>query len=187
MRFLAWGSAAMFLMALGGAPPVAAKSAPVGYVIGDSVLLGARSELTAMGFAVDTVEGRRPARLMSAVRRIPNDGRPLIIHLGTNGPFDKSICAQFVDQFKRERPVVFMTISAPRSWVERSNKAILACVKRFRHSDIRVLPWHRIAPANPNLLYDDRIHLRPEGARFLALNLSELIGAASNTRMRAEP
>lgn len=73
-------AAATSVRAVFTATAARSESTPTGYVIADSVLLGAKSSLEDLGFEVDAVEGRRPARLVSAVRSLPLDGRPVIVH-----------------------------------------------------------------------------------------------------------
>jgi len=136
----------------------------VAYAIGDSVLLGARRALQDWGIAVDAVEGRQPKRLRGAVDGLPNDGRPIVVHLGTNGLFGDKTCQQLQEAADGERDVVLVTVRAPRRWVSNSNDAIRACANNFQHSTAVVVPWHRIAAVHSHLLYSDGIHLRPEGA-----------------------
>ena len=169
-----------FAVAIGAAsiltaPAVRAESAPTAYVIADSVLLGAKSSLEELGFEVDAVEGRRPTRVVSAVRSLPPDGRPVIVHLGTNGPFTSDVCEELQRSVDGQRPIVFVTIHAPRTWVRESNDVIRQCAKTMPEQSASVVPWHRLAGSQADVVYPDRIHLTPKGISFLTKVLHESV------------
>lgn len=164
------GAASVF-----AAPAVQADPAPTAYVIADSVLLGAKSSLEALGFEVDAVEGRRPTRVVSAVRSLPPDGRPVIVHLGTNGPFAAEVCEKLQRSVAGERPIVFVTIHAPRDWVRASNDVIRECARTMPEQSASVVPWHRLAGSQVDVVYPDRIHLTPEGVSVLVNLLDEQV------------
>lgn len=140
---------------------------PRAYVVGDSVLLGAKSELRDLGIRVDAVEGRQPQRLRGVISELPNDGRPVVVHLGTNGLFDKETCRDLIREVDGSRDVVLVTVHAPRSWVADSNQTIRSCARRIKDSSVGLINWHRMARTFPNLVYEDGIHLRPAGVETL--------------------
>lgn len=148
----------------------------VGYVIADSVLLGARQQLRDLGLRVDAVEGRQPARLKGALKDLPNDGLPVVIHLGTNGRFSPESCRDLVETTDGNRDVVLVTVRAPRAWVRSSNSAIRACVSRVRESKVALVPWHRIANSAEGLVYPDGIHLTQRGSAVLVAEVSKSLG-----------
>ena len=151
-----------------------AGSDPKAYVIADSVLLGAKSVLKERGFRVDAVEGRRPTRVLSALRKLPQDGRPAIVHLGNNGPFTAEVCDDLQKVVQGERHVVFVTIHAPRKWTRGTNDVIRGCIAgQAAEYSASLVPWHRLAREDVDLLYSDGIHLTPEGADYLAGVLDE--------------
>lgn len=172
----------LLLVGLSGATPVLADGRgtvgepPLAHAIGDSVLLGAREELRDAGISVDAVEGRQPKRLIGAVQDLPEDGRPLVIHLGTNGLFDKGTCHEFRNEVDGERDVVLVTIRAPRPWVSKSNDMIRSCAGEFEESTAVVAPWHRMAVVQPNLVYSDGIHLRPAGTEVFVDLIQQRLG-----------
>ena len=139
------------------------RSPVVAHVIGDSVLLGARQQLQTMGLRVDAVEGRQPGRLATTLNKLPDDGLPVVIHLGTNGPFTRQHCRDVHRLVQGKRDVVMVTVSAPRPWIRVSNTNIRACGSQRGNSRFSLLPWHRISAHKPHLLYLDGIHLTPAG------------------------
>ena len=159
------------------APALRAESGPTAYVIADSVLLGAKSSLEEIGFEVDAVEGRRPTRVVSAVRSLPPDGRPVIVHLGTNGPFASAVCEKLQRIVNGERPVVFITVHAPRRWTQASNDVIRECARTMPGQSASIVLWHKIARSQADVVYPDRIHLTPEGVSFLVNLLDEQVGS----------
>ena len=155
------------------APALRAESGPTAYVIADSVLLGAKSSLEELDFEVDAVEGRRPTRVVSAVRSLPPDGRPVIVHLGTNGPFASEVCEKLQRLVDGKRPIVFVTIHAPRRWTQASNDVVRECVRTMPQQAASFVPWHLIARSRTDLVYPDGIHLTPEGADALVGAISK--------------
>lgn len=143
------------------------------YVIGDSVLLGAATELMNRGMAMDAITGRRPTRLPGAMREIPNDGKPIIIHLGTNGVFTREVCAQLQSALVHPRPIIFITIRAPHARVHTSNDEIRQCARTLPGSV--VVPWHRIANITDGVLYADGIHLTPTGVNILVAEITQAL------------
>ena len=161
------------------------KRSPVAYAIGDSVLLGARQDLRDLGIVVDAVEGRQPRRLRGAVIGLPNDGRPVVVHLGTNGLFDRETCRDLRESVDGERDVVLVTVRAPRPWVSGSNEVIRSCVKKFEESRAVIVPWHRIAAVHSHLVYSDGIHLRPEGADVFVDLIRQRLGLCQEPKRHA--
>lgn len=162
------------------------KQGRVAYAVGDSVLLGAREDLRDLGVVVDAVEGRQPRRLRGAISELPNDGRPVVIHLGTNGLFDRETCEDLQSSVDGERDAVLVTVRAPRPWTADSNEVIRACARGFEESTAVIVPWHRIAAVHSHLVYSDGIHLRPEGADVFVDLIREKLGLCQdpNQRMR---
>ena len=146
------------------------------HVVADSVLLGARQQLRDLGLRVDAVEGRQPARLIGAVKRLPDDGLPVVVHLGTNGRFASDVCEDLRRLIEGERDVVFVTVRAPRSWIRPSNSTIRACASNIDGSAAALVSWHRLATTDSRLLYSDGIHLTPRGATFLVERIRLSLG-----------
>jgi len=158
----------------------------VAHVIADSVLLGARSHLWDLGLRVDAVEGRQPTRLVGAVKKLPDDGLPVVVHLGTNGRFGSDVCRGLVRLVEGERDVVLVTVRAPRPWTRASNSTIRACARRIDESAAVVVPWHRLANTDARLLYSDGIHLTSRGREFLAERIRLGLGLCEETAEAVE-
>lgn len=150
-----------------GVPAATAGGRDTVHVIGDSVLLGAHEELRHQGFSVDAVEGRRPTRLPSALRRVESLSAPLVVHLGTNGPIPSDFCGSLVSRGLADHPVILVTITADREWTNRNNRLIRQCARELGSTRAAVVPWHVVAQVEPDLLAPDRVHLTNRGAEVL--------------------
>jgi len=163
------------------AAPSAHAAPPVGpYAIGDSVMLGAKSQLLARGFyAVNAVQSRQsyagPALLRARAARLP---RFVVIHLGTNGTYPLSVCHQMVDAVGPGHQVFLVTIHVPRPWQDADNGVIRTCADSYPDGHVHVVDWNAAARAHPGWLYADHTHLRPEGAKGFADLITGAIAVA---------
>jgi len=131
--------------------------------IGDSVMLGAKSQLAAKGIAVYaqvSFQFRSAGALIASLRSKGALGSTVLIHLGTNGPWSTATCDSVMAQLSGVR-VVFMNVKVPRSWETASNGAIASCPSRH---GAPVLDWRGYSSSHPDWFYADGIHLRPAGA-----------------------
>ena len=146
--------------------------------IGDSVMLGARSDLQKLG--VQKVDARvsRQADAAAAVLSERGSALPMrvVIHLGTNGPFTAENCRSIMKVVGAVRKVFLVNVKVPRRWEEPNNREIDMCAGI--HADqVTVVDWHRAASRHPDWLYSDGVHLRPAGALGYARLIAKAIGA----------
>ncbi|MEO5679388.1 MAG: acyltransferase family protein, partial [Acidimicrobiales bacterium] len=140
--------------------------------IGDSVMLGARTALTDTipGIAVNArvgrymSEGRTLLATLAARNAMPE---AIVVHLGTNGPASEADVRGIIDA-AGGRPVVFVTVKAPRRWESTSNSSITAGAAG--QANVRIVDWKKASGSckGTNLFYDDGIHLKPAGAACYA-------------------
>lgn len=144
-------------------------SAKAGYAIGDSVMLGAKSQLKRRGFTVDATVSRQAYSAPAMVRKrgaaLP---RTLVVHLGTNGTFPLETCRRLVQNAGPNRRVFLVTVSVPRSWERSNNATIRRCAASFPASRVTVVDWQGLASRHPEWFYSDGVHLRSAGARGYA-------------------
>lgn len=176
-----WLAAALVVLATGaGAGPAHAAGASERYALGDSVMLGARSDLKELGFGtVDATESRQayagPALLRKRGARLPKN---VVVHLGTNGTLPLDVCKSMVKAVGPDRRLFFVTIHVPRSWKASNNKVIRACDGSFAADRVHVIDWDRAASSHPRWLYSDGTHLRPAGAAAFAELIDSSVDAA---------
>jgi len=112
--------------------------------IGESVMLGATEQLQAAGIIVDAGISRQGSNIAEVVAEwfaAERIGRTVVIQTGTNGP----VSDETLDQIMRFLPasrvfkVVFLTVRAPRSWVDENNARIRALPDRY--PNVVVLDW----------------------------------------------
>lgn len=151
------------------APGAIARPEPSRFALGDSVMLGARSELRQHGFRVDADESRQaykgPALLRARGAGLP---RNVVVHLGTNGTFPLSTCKRMIQIAGKDRRVFLVTDHASRSWIKSNNRVIRTCAASFAEGRVHVVDWDWAASRHPQWLYADRIHLKPAGKAAFA-------------------
>lgn len=154
-------------------PAAAAEPQPAstkgGYAIGDSVMLGAKSQLKRRGFTVNATVSRQAYSAPAMVRKrgttLP---RTLVVHLGTNGTFPLETCRRLVQNAGPGRRVFLLTVSVPRSWERSNNATIKRCAASFPAGRASVVDWKGLASRHPQWFYSDGVHLKSAGARGYA-------------------
>ncbi len=137
--------------------------------IGESVMLGAAPQLQAGGFTVNADEARQgedTASVVGELRTSGQIGEVVVLQVGTNGP----VAAETYDEIMRFLPaeeveqVIFLTVSAPRGWIEPNNALIWAL--QTRYSNVKVLDWAvLVASGQVPGLAGDGIHLGTEASK----------------------
>lgn len=155
---------------IAGAPIASAADDLDAIAFGDSVMLGAKSQLKNVGVGkVDAKVSRQaytgPGLLRDKGARLPEH---IVVHLGTNGTYTMKMCKQLVRAAGKGRTVYLVNLKVPRSWEKRNNRMLSKCDAKFRSDRVVLLDWNEIASKNPKYLYADGIHLRPEGAAAFA-------------------
>lgn len=186
-RFIGVVCAAALIVGLGAvaAPAALAEPRPAPapakdrYAIGDSVMLGARSQLRRKGFIVNATVSRQaysaPAMVRKRGAQLP---RNLVVHLGTNGTFPLDTCRRIVANAGAQRRVFLVTVSVPRSWERSNNASIRKCARSFPPERVTVVDWNALAKRHRAWFYSDRVHLKPAGA----LGFARLIDRAVDGR-----
>lgn len=168
----------MSVMLVMPAMPASAKDLDA-IAIGDSVMLGAKSQLQKAG--IDTVDAKVSRQASSGVELLRKRGSALpehvVIHLGTNGSHSVKACKQMVRAAGKDRTVYLVNFKVPRSWEKPNNRILRKCDRKFRSDRVVLLDWNAAASKNPEYLYADGYHLRPEGAKAFATMVRRAITA----------
>lgn len=155
------------------------RSALDAIAIGDSVMLGAKSQLQRVG--VGTVDAKVSRQASSGVDLIRKRGSALpehvVVHLGTNGTHSGKTCREIVRAVGKDRTVYLINFKVPRSWEAPNNRILRKCDRKFRSDRVVLLDWNSLASENPEYLYADGYHLRPEGAEAFAKMVRKAISA----------
>ncbi len=158
--------------AAGGLPPLA---------VGESVMQGAIPQLAAGGFLVDASKSRQGtdiASILEQYRAAGQIGATVVIQSGTNG----SVSNATYDRIMATLPanltpnVFFLTVRAPRGWINDNNTRIWDLQTRF--PNVHVIDWASISATNNVKLCSDGFHIAcdPRSERFYANMIFDAIG-----------
>jgi len=162
-------------------PAAPARYTGPAFIIGDSVLLGARTCVAAKGWAYDAKGSRQaPAMrdiLASMGRRVPH---LVAVHVGTNGGVTDEQIGAIMRVLGPTRIVVWVTIQLPDdgrySHEARSNLSIRQAALRYPNA--RLADWNAKSEAHLSTwTWSDHIHLQPSGCRAFAA-LVDSVGRA---------
>ena len=158
-----WLAAALLVTSLvvGGPGRAAMASCTKVVGIGDSVMLGAASQLRAKGVTVDARQSRQFSTQLNV-----HGAHTVIVHLGTNGPFSRASLEKLIKNLGF-RKIVLVTIQLPplkRYRYESSENALIRSMPS-KFSNVRVADWNSLSSYLPGLLTHDGIHLTRAGAK----------------------
>ena len=155
------------------------RQVPAGrWAVGDSVMLGARALLTALGVRVDAVESRQFHAGIPLVRAALAAGslpRNVIVHLGTNGTASLADCRAIVSVAGSARRVFLVTVHGPRPWMHADNAQLAACAASFPARRVVLVNWDGAASHHPEWFYRDGIHLNPSGRAAYAALVTKVV------------
>jgi peptidoglycan/LPS O-acetylase OafA/YrhL len=139
-------------------PPVA---------IGESVMLGAKTQLEDQGFVVDAAESRQGKEVVDVLARMRAAGQlgnTVVIHIGTNGEVSDDTFAAIMANLPPEevKSVWFLTVRADREWIDGNNSRIIALPSKY--PNVQVGYWGDLA-ANVEGMSSDGIHLKTDKAK----------------------
>jgi peptidoglycan/LPS O-acetylase OafA/YrhL len=152
---------------------------PVDFLaIGDSVMLGAAKVLEGRGYTVDAHQNRQMIDIIPLMQQLGEAdlfGDPVIIHLGTNGPFDKETLDALLAPLSKVPNVIILNVHANRSWTA-NNNALLA-ERDVDGDNIYLIDWDTLALACPGSCFaPDGIHLNADGQEYYADLIGDFTG-----------
>jgi peptidoglycan/LPS O-acetylase OafA/YrhL/lysophospholipase L1-like esterase len=171
----------------GAAPPAVTA-------IGDSVMLGAATNLIAdidPMFAtptvphVTTVDAAESRQFSAGVDLIAQRkaagtlGQIVIVQLGTNGLIDPADFDRMMGLLADRQKVVLINAKVPRSWEQEVNDTLAAGAAKYKSNTV-LLDWHGYGDAHPEFFYDDGIHLTPAGRDAYARFVAQALGASGS-------
>ena len=163
------------------APVTTAAEAPVAVArlaVGDSVMKGAAEELAAYGFVVSAEESRSFGNGVDYVLQLGQQGQlgeQVVIHLGTNGPIGQSDMDRMIAALVDVPQVLLVTIDVDRDYTAGNNALVYETVSRY--DNVFLMDWQGLANSCPgNCLYDDAIHLRPDGQVYYSRLVAGALG-----------
>jgi len=97
----------------------------------------------------------------------------VVVDIGNNGPMSTVEFDRIMQIAGSERRVIFLTVRVPRSWEGSNNQVITDGTARY--SNAFLVDWYGATINQPELFWDDGIHLRPEGALLYARMIAAAI------------
>ena len=154
-----------------GDPAADRPAAEIVTAVGDSVMLGSAYALARVFGVVDldAAAGRSVDSVIRVLRDRADAGTlntNVVIQIGNNGIIRDEELHLLLDFLAPDHRVFLVNVRVPRPW-EAPNNALLARVAR-RYPNTVLVDWPAASDGKTNLLYDDHIHLKPEGAAFYA-------------------
>jgi hypothetical protein len=154
--------------------PAVAGIPPGRYAIGDSVMLGAKEELSVRGVRVNAVVSRQFRDAVPLVEQLRAAGRlrkKLIIHLGNNGILiEAAQCNRISEVAGPNRTVYLVNLKIPRWYRRIQNERLAACAQR--RANTQLIDWFHYSRTHASWFAADGFHLTSAGqtryASFIA-------------------
>ncbi|MDP3972190.1 MAG: acyltransferase family protein [Candidatus Nanopelagicales bacterium] len=148
--------------------------------VGDSVMLGARSELNKVlpRLTLDAAISRQAQEVAGRIASRREKGQlasVVVIHTGTNGPAYASILDPMVAGLTDRHRVVLVTNHAPDRWINESNRVVEGVARKY--PNVRIADWAAAAAGNRQYFYPDGVHTNPAGARAYAQLIAQALRA----------
>jgi hypothetical protein len=141
-------------------------------------MLGAAENLAARGVIVDAAVSRQMIDYLPTVQQAAAEDRlgdVVVVHLGTNGPFSDETMGAFFGALRDVPRVIVLTVHAERGYTASNNERILSLPQRY--PNVTLIDWNAAVAACPgDCLYDDGIHLPPDGRRYYAQLIFDQVG-----------
>jgi peptidoglycan/LPS O-acetylase OafA/YrhL len=139
--------------------------------VGDSVMLAAAPELrdSLPGVFIDAQVSRQMGAGVAAAGNLARAGRlrpVVVVALGTNGTVTSEQIRQLLAEVGRHRELVLVNVFVPRSWQREDNTVLAAAARRY--PNVVLADWRNAIASRTSLLWSDRVHPRPAGARLYA-------------------
>ena len=146
-------------------PPAAASGS---LAVGDSITVGAQSQLQGAGYRVDAAVGRTLSQGLQIMRGLGTAlPAQLIVNLGTNGGVALGQCQELLSIVGPDRSLTLVTINLPSypGVAASSNEALARCAA---NPNVRLLDWAGYTKGQPAVLCPDGIHISCGGANAYA-------------------
>jgi peptidoglycan/LPS O-acetylase OafA/YrhL len=152
---------------------------PVDYLaVGDSVMLGAAGVLSERGYTVDAHVSRQMIDMVPIFEQFGEAnlfGDPVVIHLGTNGPFEAETLDALLAPLSTVPNVIMLNVFANRSWAANNNALLDA--RDNPGDNIILIDWATLATQCPgNCFAADGIHLNAQGQKYYADVIGDVTG-----------
>jgi peptidoglycan/LPS O-acetylase OafA/YrhL len=151
--------------------------------IGDSVMLASAQQLHSAlpGIYIDAQVSRQMAAGLAEVSSLATEGllrHVVIVGLGTNGTVTSGQIRDLLAEIGPSRELVLVNTYEARPWEHADNSVIGAAARRY--PNVVLANWHATIAHRTNLLWGDRVHPRPPGARLYAKVVAAAVQATAS-------
>ncbi len=147
------------------------------WVVGDSVILGIRHELSGrrdVGL-INAHVGRQAPELIEVLNKdkARMAGAPIIVNMGNNNRLTESEVVSIFEAIKDQPQIIVVNTAVPRGWKDENNSLIAQVASKYQN--VRIVDWNKISEGRPEYFAPDGVHLVPTGiAVYVDAILSEL-------------
>ena len=135
------------------------------WVVGDSVILGIRSELEAKAHIglINARVGRQAGELLDVIQhdKAKMAGMKTVLDLGNNNRLTSAEVAAIFAELKDQPLVIVVNTAVPRGWRDENNLLIANVAAQY--PNIRVVNWAQKSENHPEYFAPDGVHLIPAG------------------------
>jgi peptidoglycan/LPS O-acetylase OafA/YrhL len=147
------------------------------WVVGDSVILGIRHELSGrrdVGL-INAHVGRQAPELIEVLNKDKSRmaGAPIIVNMGNNNRLAESEVVSIFEAIKDQPQIIVVNTAVPRGWKDENNSLIAQVAANYQN--VRIVDWNKISDGRPEYFAPDGVHLVPTGiAVYVDAILAEL-------------
>jgi hypothetical protein len=134
-------------------------------VVGDSVILGIRTELEAQQHIglINARVGRQAGELLQVIQhdKAKMVGQKTVLNLGNNNRLTQSEVIAIFEELKEQPLVLVVNTAVPRGWRDDNN--LLIANEALNYPNIKVIDWALKSENHPEYFAPDGVHLIPAG------------------------
>jgi peptidoglycan/LPS O-acetylase OafA/YrhL len=153
-------------------------------LIGDSIMQGAApmiEDVLDENIYIDAARKRRMEDVPDLVETLAREGHlgsTVIIHLGSNRPFDAAIFDEVMESLLGYpvKRIIFINVHRPIGWEYYANKQFADGVARWPQAEL--LDWDAIAHTRQEWFIEDQTHLSYAGSKAYITAIREKLAAA---------
>ena len=147
------------------------------WVVGDSVILGIRHELSGrrdVGL-INAHVGRQAPELIEVLNKdkARMAGAPIIVNMGNNNRLAETEVVSIFEAIKDQPQIIVVNTAVPRGWKDENNSLIAQVAANYQN--VKIVDWNKISEGRPEYFAPDGVHLVPTGiAVYVDAILAEL-------------
>ena len=135
------------------------------WVVGDSVILGIRHELSGrrdVGL-INAHVGRQAPELIEVLNKdkARMAGAPIIVNMGNNNRLAEAEVVSIFEAIKDQPQIIVVNTAVPRGWKDENNSLIAQVAASYQN--VKIVDWNKISEGHPEYFAPDGVHLVPTG------------------------